>query len=842
MRRHLLLLALLASALAGVALLAAPGSPFHHGLHKGLDLQGGLEVVLEARPKPPHELTATDLDRSIAVMRERIDKLGVSEPEIRKQGSNQIVIQLPAVHDPDRAAEIVGQTAQLELYDLESSLAAPSLDVVGRPVAFTRLYDLLARVQSSRSGKPTEYWLFRTRTKRLVAGPLASEKSLKRRAGYEVLTTPADRVVVTCSEETASGCPGALGPKPVYYLFEHRPGADPPVPQMTGAMLKLDGTRADFDPSGAPVVTLQFDGAGNERFHEITRDEALRGRQLGEDQHFAIVLDGELRSWPSIDFRRYPDGIDPAGDGAEINGLSSTREAKELAVVLQTGALPVEFVTVERTDVSATLGADSLREARNAAIAGLALVAVFLLAVYRFLGVVAVLGLAVYAALMYGAILLLGVTLTLPGFAGLILTIGVAADANVVIFERIKEESRRGRSVRTAIANGYAKGLRTIVDANAVTCITALVLFAVATASVKGFALMLLVGTVVSLVTAVAATRALLGLLAGFSRFDNPRFMGATAHELPRRLRWDVVGRRRLWFVLSLAAISLSVVALAVQGLNLGIDFKGGVQVTLTTAKPVALAAVRAEVAEHGAVVQGTGPSTGERYRGFQIRMRELSPTQQAALKRDVARDLGAEVRAVKNVSSSFSRQILRGAIVAIVFSFALIALYMTLRYQWRFAVPILRTLVNDVLITLGVYAISGREVSASTVAAVLTILGYSIYDTIIVFDRVRENMRLMPRASIAQICNVSVREVLRRSFFTSLITLLPIAALYVFGGATLQDFAFAIMVGIVIGAVGTIFVATPLLATLLERDPRFARRTKLERTLQSRIPVCVED
>ena len=189
----------------------------------------------------------------------------------------------------------------------------------------------------------------------------------------------------------------------------------------------------------------------------------------------------------------------------------------------------------------------------------------------------------------------------------------------------------------------------------------------------------------------------------------------------------------------------------------------------------------------------------------------------------------------MKNVSSSFSRQILRSAILAIIVSFALIALYVTLRYQWRFAVPILRTLVNDVLITLGVYAISGREVSASTVAAVLTILGYSIYDTIIVFDRVRENMRLMPRATIAPIANVSVWEVLRRSFFTSVITLLPIAALFIFGGATLQDFAFAIIVGISVGAVSTIFIATPLLATLMERDPEYARRRDEE-------PVPVPD
>ncbi|HEY7538413.1 MAG TPA: protein translocase subunit SecF, partial [Gaiellaceae bacterium] len=524
-----------------------------------------------------------------------------------------------------------------------------------------------------------------------------------------------------------------------------------------------------------------------------------------------------------------PDGIDPTGGGAQITGLASLGEAKRLALVLQTGALPVKFETVERTDVSATLGKDSLREARNAAIAGLLLVAIFLLAIYRFLGVVAVLGLAVYAALMYGAILLLGVTLTLPGFAGLILTIGVAADANIVIFERIKEEARAGRSVRAAIAAGYAKGFHTILDANAVTCITALVLFAVATASVKGFALMLLLGTVISLLTAVAATRAMLGLLAGFKWFDNPRFMGATALEIPKWQRIDVVGRRRLWFILSLVAIGLSIVAVAVKGLNLGIDFKGGVQITFTTPQPTSLAAVREQAADigHGdAIVQGRGTQTGsDEYKSFQIRLKELKPSEQEQLTTDLTDSLQAEKLGVKNVSSSFSRQILRGALLAIIVSFCLIALYVTLRYQWRFAVPILRTLVNDVLITLGVYAISGREVSAATVAAILTILGYSIYDTIIVFDRIRENIKLMPRASIARIANVSVWEVLRRSIFTSVITLLPITALFIFGGATLQDFAFAIIVGIVIGAVGTIFIATPLLVTLMERDPEWARR-----------------
>jgi SecD/SecF fusion protein len=424
--------------------------------------------------------------------------------------------------------------------------------------------------------------------------------------------------------------------------------------------------------------------------------------------------------------------------------------------------------------------------------------------------------------------------LTLPGIAGLILTIGVAADANVIVFERIKEEVRAGKSVRAAISAGYAKGFHTIIDANVVTCITALVIFAVATAGVKGFALMLLIGTVISLLTAVAATRALLGLLSGFRWFDDPRFMGATAQEIPRWQRIDVVGRRRLWFILSLVAIGISILALAVKGLNLGIDFKGGTQVTFNTPAYVDISKVRndiGKVGEQGSVVQGRGTARGETYKSFQIRMKSLSADQQNRLQTLLTDDLSAKSTQIKNVSASFSRQILRGAIVAIIVSFALIALYVTIRYRWRFAVPILRTLVNDVLITLGVYSISGREVSASTVAALLTILGFSIYDTIIVFDRVRENIKLMPRASIARIANVSLWEVLRRSIVTTVITLLPIVALFIFGGATLKDFAFAIMVGISVGAVSTIFIATPLLTVLMEREPEFKRRIDRDET-----------
>ena len=605
---------------------------------------------------------------------------------------------------------------------------------------------------------------------------------------------------------------------------------------MIGDDLELRGTRSDFGQAGEPIVTLQFTDEGGDKFHEITRELARRGQIRTDElaspepilQHFAIVLDGEIRSFPTIDFIQNPDGI--AGDSAQITGLSSQQEADDLALVLQTGALPLKFETVDRTDVSATLGKDSLRQAVIAAIGGIVAVALVLLIVYRFLGLVAIAGLAIYGGLLYGAILLFEVTLTLPGFAGLILTIGVAADANIVIFERIKEEVRLGKSVRAAIATGYRKGFGTIVDANVVTMITAFIIFAVASAGVKGFALMLLIGTLLSMFTAVAATRAMLGMLSSFSWFDNPSFMGASAQKIPRWQQIDICSqkRRRIWLSIATVLIIVSIISIAVKGLNLGIDFEGGSQISFDTATPTSVEEVRDvadEVVPAEAVIQGRGEPTGGDYTSFQIRTEPLSVAEQEELSRVLEEELGAEVTAVRNVSGSFSSQIARGAIIAIIVSFVLIALYITFRFQWRFAIPILRTFLNDILITLGVYSLSGRELTTATVAALLTILGYSIYDTIIVFDRVRENMPLMRKSSFAAIANQSVWETLRRSIATTFITLLPVASLFIFGGDTLKDFAFALLVGIGLGAVSTIFVATPFLTMIMERTPEFAGR-----------------
>ena len=854
MRRYLLILLVLFGAIAGVLTLAYFKSPT-----LGLDLQGGLEVVLEARPEAGQELTDEDLDRSVEIIRQRVDKIGVSEPEIRRQEPNQIVVDLAGVFDAQRAASVIGQTAQLAFYDLQGDVAPVSTDANGNPIASPTLLPLLTHEDDLPEGTTAREWYLYGEEKERLAGPAATKEELLQQVeggeapeGAEFYVVPSNQAVLTCGSTPAPGeeastqpCPGNVGAnQPWYYLYEYQPNdAENPVPQLTGEDLNADGTRQDFDTqTGEPIVLLDFTDDGGDKFHDITRELSQRGALLaaqngvtgrGEDarafaQSFAIVLDGEIRSFPIIDFTdpSLADGI--AGGSAQISGLESIDEAKDLALVLQTGALPVEFVQVDSTQVSATLGEDSLRQALIAGIGGLIAVALFLLIVYRFLGVVAIIGLGVYGVFLYGAILAFNVTMTLPGIAGIILTIGVAADANIVIFERIKEEVRAGKSVRAAIATGYRKGFATIVDANVVTMITAAVLFMVATGGVRGFALMLLLGTLISMFTAVLATRALLGVLSRFRWFDNPRFMGASAQKIPEWQKIDIVGMRRIWFTTATVILVIAVGAIIFKGLNLGIDFEGGTQVSFETANPTAVEDVRDEMAAIGradAVIQGRGDETNGEYTQFQIKTDSLTTADQNELTRAIENDLGAEAIGVRNVSGSFSEQILRSAIYAIVASLILIVIYVTIRFEFVFALPIFRALFYDITVAMGVYALFGWEVTAATVAALLTILGYSMYDTIIIFDRVRENIPLMRKSSFAAIANQSLWETVRRSLATTFITLLPIISLILFGGDTLKDFAFALLIGIASGAFSTIFIATPFLAVLKEREPEFARR-----------------
>jgi len=453
--------------------------------HLGLDLQGGVEVVYTAKTADGGAPTQDQVDQTIGIIDRRVNGLGVTESQVKKQGTDQISVALPGVKDPETALAVIGKTAQLEFYEDYDNIR-----VVG-PVE--------SREQAITDAR---------------AAGVPKKDLLRFRAGDNN----------TDDYALVAAAPGAAGNESEVWFVFKRP------PAMTGDAIK--SARQSFDQNGSPNVEFELTDSGAKQFQEITKKLYDEGLFSGVSQTFAIVLDNVMESDPRIDHTdpSLADGI--SGGRAEITGDFSVQEAKDLAVVINTGALPVVLEATYQQQVSATLGEDSLRAGLAAGLAGLLLVLIFMIAVYRFLGVIADLALIVYAVLLWGLYNAIPVTLTLPGIAGVILTIGVAADANVVIFERIKEEVRRGKTVRSAVNSGYSRGIVTILDANILIVLTALVLFLSATQQIKGFALTLMIGVAVSMVTAVLATRALLGILAEFSIFNRPALMGVTSMQI----------------------------------------------------------------------------------------------------------------------------------------------------------------------------------------------------------------------------------------------------------------------------------------------------------------------
>jgi SecD/SecF fusion protein len=584
------------------------------------------------------------------------------------------------------------------------------------------------------------------------------------------------------------------------------------------------------DQSGSPDVSFGFTSKGKNEFQNVTAQIARRGLQISQptqalNQHFAVALDTGLVTVPRIDFHTYPGGI-PGDTGADITGGFTANSAGDLATELRLGALPIKLKLISKSEVSATLGKQALHKGLIAGLAGLGAVVLFLLFYYRVLGLIATAGLATYSLYFYALIKLIPVTLTLSGIAGLILTIGVAADANIVIFERVKEEIRAGRSIRQGIATGYRKGLTAIIDANVVTIMTAFILFVLATADVKGFALTLGIGVFVSLFTAVMATQAVLMSMGSSRAISRPSMLGAAGARRP--WRFDFMGASRYFFSMSGVILLVGALAIGGKGLNLGIDFTSGTRITASLQQPAGQSQVSSVVTAAGASTptiqritnNALGPSV------YQISSKQLSLAKVDQVKTQLQARFGLRSFDSTSVGPTFGRTIANAAVIAIIASLLVISAYVALRFEWKFAIPVLIALMHDVLITSGVYALTGRQVTVDTVAALLTILGYSLYDTIIVFDRVRENIPRMPRAAFSQIVNRSMSEVLTRSLATTSCTLMPIIALLLFGGGgVLGDFAFALLIGVASGAYSSIFIASPVLTHWKEREQVYRGR-----------------
>jgi SecD/SecF fusion protein len=882
-RNALILLVVLGLIAASAAVIAAKKTRL------GLDLKGGVQLVYQGKPTAQSKVDSESLERAITIMRKRVDQIGVSQPEIQRSGADEIDVALPDVSSIQKAENEVGKTAQLYFYDWEPNVIgaegkpAPTegavtgdstLQGAGSSVAGLPEYEAVLRAakrppilhanETTYTPGCTEaqangclygsWYLLDTKNERMlckgglsICPPEETEANLyadgyvppKGSVPKAVRVNPGTIVVQARKVETTAGKVSNPNPNAFYVLNDD--------PVLTGN--DITNPQQGFDEgaggSGQPNVTFGFTGHGKSVFEAVTKKIAQRGQEsllpgVSKEaalQHFAVVLDGQLITVPSIDFTRYPEGID-ASQGSQISGGFTITSASELAEELQSGALPIKLVLISRSQVSATLGKQALNQGLVAGLVGFLVVCLFLLAFYRLLGAIAIGGLLIYGVYFFGLIKLIPITMTLPGIAGLILTIGVAADANIVIFERVKEEIRGGRSAIAGIAAGYKRGFAAIVDANVVTFMTAFILFALATAEVKGFAFTLGIGTLASLFTAVLATQAALGTMAHTRAVSHPAALGAGARR--REWRFDFMGASRWFFSLSGTILLVGALAIGGRGLNFGIDFKGGTRIKASFVKSASeseIASTLSAAGVHNAEIQKiTDSSVGGA--GWQITTKKLGPKASSEEERALSHAFGIRESASRtpfysstSVGATFGKTIANSAVIAIIASLLVISAYIALRFEWKYAIPVLIALMHDLLITAGVYSLTGREVTTATVAALLTILGYSLYDTIIVFDRVRENVPRMPRAAFSQIVNRSMAEVLTRSLATSFCTLLPVTALLLFGGETLKDFAFALMIGIASGAYSSIFIASPVLTHWKEREGGYrSRRARILR------------
>jgi preprotein translocase subunit SecD len=482
-RNNLIVLGLVVVLIAVAAYLIFIRQPWTESTRLGLDLEGGVSVQLEGYQTDGSQVTREEMEQAVGVIRQRVDSLGVTEPEIQIQGQDQVVVNIPGITDSDRAVEVIGRTAQLGFYEVlafEEELSVPQDEV-------EETRDELG-------------------------------EDLREDDAFEEGETK------VLFEESPS--PAGEGTYVAGYVVNEQP-------DITGEA--LDSANLSRDPQGRLEVTMEFTREGASQFADLSgsiAENALASGQPGTGR-LAIVLDKDVVSAPTVD-------QSITGGNVVIQNTSSPQglpeqEARELEIVLQTGALPVNMRVLSVTTIGPTLGTESLQSGLIAALVGLGLVLLFLLAVYRVLGVVADLALLIFAFLLWGLIVAIPVTMTLPGIAGIVLSIGVAADANIVIFERIKEEIRRGKTPRTAVQTGYQKGFRAILDGNVTTLITAFILFALSSGSVRGFAVLLILGVVLSMFTAIVVTRALLGVVSSRGFHLSAGMMGVSKSEIGKK-------------------------------------------------------------------------------------------------------------------------------------------------------------------------------------------------------------------------------------------------------------------------------------------------------------------
>jgi SecD/SecF fusion protein len=729
----------------------------------GLDLRGGTQIVLEAKDSPTVKATKETTDKATQVLHRRIDALGVSEPNVTRQGDNRIIVELPGVQDPREAAKVIGKTAQLTFHQVLDQVAT----------------------------KP--------------AKPAAGETYLpsEQGQGYLRLAKPA------MTGELVSGADGLLDPQQVAQGW---------------------------------FVQMKFKGEGGKIWANITGKAACQ--PVGTPQRLiAIVLDNEVISAPQVD----PNGgnqlcdLGISGGSTTISGAFAEEDAKDLAALISGGALPLPVQVIDQRTVGPSLGQDAIQASALAALIGLALTALFIVVVYRLVGLMAVLGLVGYAGMSYAALTALGATLTLPGLAGFVLAIGMAVDANVLVFERAREDYIAGRTdgLRRSLRSGFQNALSAIADSNITTLLAAGLLFVLAAGPVRGFGVTLSIGVLASMLSALVVTRVFAEFVVsrGFV-LCRPALSGIAGHG---RVRIWLAARQpslmkhgRRWLVITAVAIIVSVAGVAVRGLNLGIEFTGGRLIEVSTAQRITPDQARAAVAEAGyptAVVQASGTDD------ITVRTGTISDDEAVKIRDSLAR-IGGDAEVIRNesIGPSLGAELRNKGLIALGIALLAQLAYLAARFRWTFGAGAVLALVQNVAVVVGVFAWTGKPIDGIFLAAVLTIIGYTVNDSVVVFDRIRETRSARATGNLAKTIDTAIVNVLPRTINTGISTLFILSALLFLGGNSLADFALALLLGILVGTYSSNLTAAPLLLELERRfpaPPPRPRRTQVDRDAQ---------
>lgn len=738
--------------LAGCAALAVNVKP-----NLGLDLRGGAQFVFEAEGTEQTPATAENVDKTLEVLRGRVDALGVAESTLVRQGENRILVELPGVTNDEEAQEAeerIGTTAKLTIHEVLAT---------AQPEA-----------EPSKEGN---------------------------------LVLPSDQ-----------GDTLEIGPTVIQ------------GEQISGA------SAVQRDQSVEWVVAIDFNGEGGSTWADITGTAACN--PIGDPKRrIAIVLDNEIISSPEVNEGIGCD-VGIRGGATDITGDYTADSAKDLAALIEGGALPLELRAISDRLVGPSLGAAAIDASIEAGIIGLILTGLFIIVVYRLVGAMATVALASYALLAYAMLVGLGSTLTLPGLAGFVLAIGMAIDANVLVFERAREEyaAYPSAGLRRALQVGFNKAWTAIIDSNVTTLLAAGLLFFLGSGPIKGFGVTLSIGVIASMISALIIARVLCDLAVANKGVNRkPAISGLGSVGKVRtwldRKDPDIMKNRGRWLAVSGAATIFAIAGIAIQGLNLGVEFTGGRQLDYSVSQDITVEEARAAVSDAGfpeAVVQTADTAD------FTVRTGEITNDEEQRIEDELSA-IGGDVSKIDDqlIGASLGEELRNNALIAFGVAFLAQLLYLAFRFKWTFGVSAVIAMAHDVLIVVGIFAWLEKPIDGIFLAAAMTIIGLSVNDTVVVFDRVRERWHgSKPEDDFTTLANKAAVETIPRTVNTGLGTMFILAALAILGGDSLRDFSIALLIGLVVGTYSSVFTATPLVTYFQEKWPMSrVKKEKVERT-----------